>query len=97
MKKLLNHNSVAAGIIAALGSEVLCAALLWGVLLIAGLPAEEHLRWFAVAFVPPVLLLRYYAKQKEYPTTLKTILVTFFVTFVAFAWLLLKYKHITFN
>lgn len=97
MKKLLNHNSVAAGILLALGSELLCAALLWLVLLVIGLPAEEHMRWFAVVFVPPVLLLRYYAKQKECPTTLKTVIVTFFVTFVAFAWFLLKYKYITFN
>lgn len=97
MKKLLCHNSIATGLLTTLGSEVLCAVLTWLVLLLAGLPLEEHMRWFAVAFVPPVLLLRFYAKQKDYPTTLKTVIVVFFVTFIGFAWFLLKYKYINFS
>ena len=97
MKKLLLHNSIAAGLIAGLGSELLCAALLWAILALAGLPVETHVRWFAIAFVPPVLLLRFYAKAQECPVTLKTVIVTFFVTFVGFVWFLLKYKYVTFH
>lgn len=97
MKKILNKSSATLGVIAAVVSELLCAALLWVALLIAGVPATEHLRWFAVAFVPPLLLLRYYAKVQEYPVTLKAVIVTFFVTFVLFMWYMLKHRYITFG
>ena len=95
MKKLLDKNSYMAGALLALGLEALCAALVWVVLLVAGWDLESHLRWFAVTFVPPLLLLRHYAREKEYPLTLKAVIVTFFVTFVAFMWAMLKYKIIT--
>jgi hypothetical protein len=95
--KLIEKDSILWGVIFCLAGEVLCALLLWLVLWIGGLGVEEHVRWFAVAFVPPVLLLRYYAHSKAYPTTLKAVIVTFFVTFVAFMWFLLKYRYINFN
>lgn len=96
MKKLLNQDSITVGIIATLVSELLCALLIWLLLLVIGLPMAEHARWFAAALVPPALLLRYYAHQKDYPLTLKAVITTFFVTVVLFMWFLLKYKHITF-
>lgn len=95
MKKILNRNNPAIGVVATVASELLCAALLWVVLLIAGMPVTEHLRWFAVAFVPPLLLLRYYAKEQEYPATLKAVIITFFVTFVLFMWYMLRHRYIT--
>ena len=97
MKKLINKNSIAVGILLAVGSEVLCALLLWGVLAVLGQDLEAHLRWFAIAFVPPLLLLRHYAREKDYPLSLKAVIVTFFVTFVAFMWAMIKYHYITFN
>ncbi|MCQ2260170.1 MAG: hypothetical protein MJZ77_02130 [Bacteroidales bacterium] len=97
MKKLLNRNSILAGVVLCLLAELLCAALLWLVLLLLGIPAADHLRWFAVAFLPPLLLLRYYAKCQSYPDTLKAVITTFFVTFVLFMWYMLKYRYITFN
>ena len=96
MKKLLNRNSIPLGIIATLVSEILCAALVWLVILSTHTPLTESARWFAAAFVPPLLLLRYYAKTRDYPVTLKTVITTFFVTFVAFMWVMLKYKYISF-
>lgn len=95
MKKILNKNSAPLGVMAAVASELLCAALLWVVLLVTGMPMAEHLRWFAVAFVPPLLLLRYYAKAQEYPVTLKAVIVTFFVTFVLFMWYMLRHRYVT--
>ena len=77
----------------AVASELLCAALIFVVTIIVG---RCDMRWFAAAFVPPLLLLRYYAREKSYPTTLKAVITTFFVTFVAFMWFMLKYKYITF-
>ena len=96
MKKLLHRDSIAAGIIATLASELLCAALVWIVITIIRVPITENARWFAIAFVPPLLLLRYYAKIQDYPTTLKAVITTFFVTFIAFMWVMLKYKYISF-
>lgn len=96
MKKLLNRNSIPFGILATLLSEILCAALVWLVILIIHSTAAEHARWFAAAFVAPLLLLRYYAKTKEYPDTLKAAIVTFFITFVAYMWVMMKYRFISF-
>ena len=93
MKKLLHQDSVALG---TLVSELLCVALIWIVITIIRVPITENARWFAIAFVPPLLLLRYYAKIQDYPTTLKAVITTFFVTFVVFMWVMLKYKYISF-
>ena len=97
MKKLLHKNSIALGIVATLLSEILCAVLVWVVIIILQVPLAESARWFAVAFVPPLLLLRYYAKTREYPTTLKAVITTFFVTFVVFMWVMMKYRFISFS
>lgn len=98
MYRLLHKNSIAAGVLFAVASEALCALLVWGVLAIAGMDIESYARWFAVAFVPPLLLLlRHYAREKEYPLTLRAVIVTFFVTFVAFMWAMIKHHYITFN
>ena len=96
MKKILHKDSIALGIVATLLSELLCAVLVWIVIVIAQIPVAENARWFAIAFVPPLLLLRYYAKIQDYPTTLKSVITTFFVTFVVFMWVMLKYKYISF-
>ena len=96
MKELLHKDSITLGIVATFLSELLCAAIVWIVITILQVPLTENARWFAVAFVPPQLLLRYYAKIKDFPTTLKTVISTFFVTFVVFMWFMLKYKYISF-
>ncbi|MBR1833946.1 MAG: hypothetical protein IJ785_00320 [Bacteroidales bacterium] len=95
MKRLLNKDSVALGIIAALLSELLCAVIVWLVLLCIHYPVLEHLRYFAVCFIPPALLLRYYAHLKACPATLKAVIVTLFVTVVLFMWAMLRFKYIT--
>ena len=66
------------------------------ILVLIHYPVVDNLRFFAVAFVPPALLLRYYAHAKDYPTTLKAVITTFFVTVVLFMWAMLRYKFITF-
>ena len=96
MKKLLHQDSITLGIIATLLSELLCAVLVWAVIALLRQPIAECARWFVVAFVPPLLLLRHYAKVKDYPITLKTVITTFFITFVVFMWLMLKFKFISF-
>ena len=96
MKKLLHKNSVALGVAATLLSELLCALLVLIVIIILQVSIVEGARWFAIAFVPPLLLLRYYAKIQAYPTTLKAVITTFFVTFVIFMWIIMKYRCISF-
>ena len=96
MKKLLHKDSIALGVVATLLSELLCALLVLVVIIILQVPIAEGARWFAIAFVPPLLLLRYYAKILEYPMTLKAVITTFFVTVVLFMWAMLRYKFITF-
>lgn len=96
MKKILHKDSIALGIVATLLSELLCALVVLAVILLTHTPITESARWFAITFVPPLLLLRYYAKIQDYPTTLKTVITTFFVTFVAFMWFMMRYKYISF-
>ena len=96
MKKLLHTDSIATGIVATLILEIVSAAIVWLVLVLLHLPLAENARWFVICFVPPLLLLRYYAKIKDYPTTLKSVITTFFITFVIFMWFMLKYKYISF-
>ena len=96
MKKLLHKDSIALGVIATLLSELFCALLVLVVIIILQVPIAEGARWFAIAFVPPLLLLRYYAKILEYPMTLKAVITTFFVTFVIFMWIIMKYRYISF-
>lgn len=96
MKRLLDRDTIITGVVATLVSELLCALLLWGGLLLFRQPVAEHLRWFAVAFVPPLLLLRHYAQAKEYPTALRATIITLFLTFILFMWYLLRFHYLSF-
>ncbi len=97
MKNLLHHNSYLTGILGVIVSELLCAALVLVALLVLRLPLADYARWFAVALVPPILLLRHYAKEQYYPDTLKAVITTLFVTAIAYFWFMLKNHYITFN
>ena len=90
MKDFFRRNSVVLGVVVTLGSEAIVALLLWLGLTIAGISPMEHIRWFGGCFIPPVLLLRHYAKKKEYPVVTKTIIITLFITFLAFMFLIRK-------
>ena len=81
------HDKPMTGIVVTLGSEVAVIVLLWIGLTVAGITPSEHLRWFGACFIPPILLLRYYAKKKDCPTVTKTIIITLFVTFIVFMFL----------
>lgn len=90
MKKFFHQDKVSVGIIAGLGSELLLAALLTIGLLIAGEAPADHIRWYAGVFIAPLLLLRYYPKQKQWLHITRTLIVVLFVTFIAFMFYLLK-------
>lgn len=97
MKKLLNNNSTATGILVVIISELVCVVIVFLVLRLLQLPTAENARWFALALVPPILLLRYYAKEQDYPNTLKAVITTLFFTAIAYFWFMLKNHYITFS
>ena len=83
IKRFFSKDTIAVGLAAGLGSIILTALLLFVGLKIANEPVLAHLRWFAGCFVPPLLLLRYFVKQKQGIVT-KTLFVILFFTFIAF-------------
>lgn len=90
MKKFFAQDKVIVGIVAGLGAEIgFCVALAVG-LLIAGEPLKAHIRWFAGMFFPLILMLHHYAKKRTQLRVTKTLIVVFFVTFLAFMFYLIK-------
>ncbi|MBP5677703.1 MAG: hypothetical protein J6W88_04305 [Bacteroidales bacterium] len=92
MKKFFTQDKTAVGIVAGLGSELLFCLLLTAVLLIIGEPIDAHIRWFGGMFIPILLILRAYAKQRTYLKVTKTLIIVFFLTFVTFMFCLLKFN-----
>lgn len=90
MNDFFNQNKPLTGIIITLVSEVAVVVLLLLGLTIAGVSPAEHLRWFGACFIPPVLFLRHYAKKKDCPIVTKTIIITLFITFILFMFLIRK-------
>ena len=90
IKKFFNQDSILVGIVAALGSEVVGGAIIWAVLTFMEKPIIEHVKWFAIAFVPTLFVMRYYMKKKEYLLTTKSVITTMFVTFLAFMFIMLR-------
>ena len=89
MKRFFQQDTVVVGLVAGLGSELLFCLLLAAVLLLTGAGIGGHERWFGGMFIPVILVLRAYAKGKGHLTVTRTLIVVFFLTFVAFmAWLL---------
>ena len=97
MKKFFAQDRVMTGLVAGLGSEVGFVVVLVVGLLIAGEPVGSHLRWFGGMFIPLILVLRHYAKGREHLRVVKTLIVVFFVTFIAFIAYMLKAKIIVFQ
>lgn len=77
------------------GSEIATALLLCGGLLVAGEPISDHLCWFGACFVAPILLLRFFAKNKDFNMAMKAAAITLFVTFILFMIILFKTKSLT--
>jgi len=90
MKRFFSQDKIAVGLVAGLGSEVLFCLLLAVVLLLLHIDPMEHIRWFGGMFIPIILILRSYAKGRQHLTVTKTLIVVFFITFVAFMFYLLN-------
>ena len=90
MKRFFSSDTIATGLVAGLGSEFLFCLLLAAGLRIAGLGIADHVRWFGGMFIPVLLILRAYAKGRNHLTVTRTLIVVFFVTFLAFMFYLLQ-------
>lgn len=88
MKRFFGQDTLWVALVAGLGSELIVALLLWLGLLLAGEPIGTHLRWFGVVFVPLIFVLQHYAKTRQHLTVTRTLIIIFFLTFVAFMALL---------
>ena len=64
---------------------------------VAGEPVTAHLRWYGGMFIPLILVLRHYAKGRDHLRVTKTLIVIFFVTFIAFISYMLKARIIVFQ
>ncbi len=86
-KKFFQQDKVSVGLIIGLGTMTVTGLLLTIGLLIAGESVGTHLRWYGGVFIPMILLVRYYAKQ-QHIIVLKTLIILFFLSFIAFMFLL---------
>ena len=90
MKRFFQQNKIVVGVVAELLSLVLVDAVLYLVLLLLSQNPATRLSWFAVGFVAGVLVLRGYAKRKEYPRATKSEAVVLFISFIAYIFILSK-------
>lgn len=90
MKDFFLQDKTSVGLVTALGSIVVVSLLVWLVLSLLGLPIAPNFRWFVLGFVPAVIIYRFYVKAKVYPTVAKIQIITIFVLFVLFMFLLQK-------
>lgn len=95
MKRFFSQDKISVGLVAGLGSELLFCLLLAAGLLLAGEGIADHIRWFGGMFIPILLILRAYAKSRQYLTVTKTLIIIFFVTFIAFMFYLLSTHTLT--
>ena len=89
-----HQDKVSVGLLVGLGSMAITALLLTVGLLVAKEPINAHIRWYGAIFIPLILLIRYYVKQRLSVVT-KTLFVVFFLFFIAFMILLFSTHQIT--
>lgn len=94
LKQYFQQDKASVGVLAVLLSELLPALLLWIVLIAIGQNPADHIRWFAGAALPALLVVRAYAKHKESLSATKGAIVALFITFLFFMIFLLKTKTI---
>ena len=97
MKKFFLQDKVIVGILAGLGSEFGFIIALTIGLIVAGEAVVDHLRWYGGMFIPLILVLRHYAKGQSHLRVVKTLIVVFFLTFLAFIFYILRSRVIVFQ
>ncbi|MBR4804419.1 MAG: hypothetical protein IK032_07245 [Bacteroidales bacterium] len=90
----MKKDSIFTGVWVSLASILLTALVIFGVFAIFGIPFNGNLKFFLAAFVPAILLLRYYAKNLHFMHTATTISVVLFLLVVAFIIFLVRSNEI---
>lgn len=80
----MKKDSFLFGILVSVASIALTAAIVVAVFFAFGIPLANNLKYFLVAFVPAIVLLRYYTKNLQFMKTAKAIAVVLFVTLTAY-------------
>ena len=80
----MKKDSFLFGILVAVASIALTAAIVVAVFFTFGIPFANNLKYLLVAFVPAIVLLRYYAKNLQFMKTAKAIAVVLFVTLTVY-------------
>jgi hypothetical protein len=86
----MKKDTIVCGILVALASIVLLAAVIAGSMLLLALPLVSNLKVFVLSFVAPVVLLRYYVKKLQYMSAAKGIALVLFATMLPFIIILAK-------
>ena len=89
--------TILSGILLSLGSEVAVALLLSLGLILAHQPIELHISWYAACYLPPILLLRHFARTQQHPVITKTIATLLFLTFIPFMYFLISHHILNFK
>ena len=82
------------GVLVCLGSIIVTALVVLAVFVVLKLPFYGNMKYFLTAFVPAIVLLRYYTKKLQFMQTSKAMVITLFVLIVAFIVFLVRSKDI---
>ena len=80
----MKKDSFLFGVLVSVASIALTVAIVIAVFFAFGIPPANNLKYFLVAFVPAIVLLRYYTKNLQFMKTAKAIAVVLFVTLTAY-------------
>lgn len=80
----MKKDSIFTGILAGVGSIFLIAFLEVLVFWLFHIPFNGNFKFFLLAFVPAIVLLRYYAKNLQFMKTAKAIAIVLFVCLTAY-------------
>ena len=94
MKNLFQQNKVYVGVLAELLSVVVPALLLYVALLLFHIDPMSRIRWFAGVFISGVIVVRAYARKKDFPKATKASVVTFALCFIIFIVYLAKTRQL---
>ncbi|MBR5027650.1 MAG: hypothetical protein IKX51_00375 [Bacteroidales bacterium] len=82
------------GVLLCLGSIIVAALVVITVFVIFKIPFLGNMKYFLAAFVPAIVLLRYYAKNLQFMHTSKAMMITLSLVLVAFIVFLVRSKDI---
>lgn len=82
------------GVLLCLVSIIVAALVVIAVFVIFKIPFNGNLKFFLAAFVPAIVLLRYYAKNLQFMHTSKAMMITLSLVLVAFIVFLVRSKDI---